>query len=93
VNQNITSLDKMLRLAFPDADIAVTTAGQIAVLTGTIGSPEDSAAAERLVATALNPGVNASDPNTPLKMGVINRLRTATPLQVNLQVRIAEVSR
>jgi pilus assembly protein CpaC len=26
-------------------------------------------------------------------MGVINRLRTATPLQVNLQVRIAEVSR
>ena len=93
VNQNITSLDKMLRLAFPDADIAVNTAGQLAVLTGTIGSPEDSAAAERLVLTALNPGVNVSEPNAPVKMGVINRLKTATPLQVNLQVRIAEVSR
>jgi len=93
VNQNITSLDKMLKLAFPDADIAVNTAGQLAVLTGTIGSPEDSAAAERLVMTALNPGVNVADPNVALKMGVINRLRTATPLQVNLQVRIAEVSR
>lgn len=93
VNQNITSLDKMLRLAFPDANVAVTTAGQLAVLTGTIGSPEDSAAAERLVMTALNPGVNVGDPNVALKMGVINRLRTATPLQVNLQVRIAEVSR
>jgi pilus assembly protein CpaC len=93
VNQNITSLDKMLRLAFPDANIAVNTAGQLAVLTGTIGSPEDSAAAERLVLTALNPGVNVSDPATPVKMGVINRLKTATPLQVNLQVRIAEVSR
>jgi pilus assembly protein CpaC len=93
VNQNITSLDKMLTLAFPDADISVTTAGQLAVLTGTIVSPEDSAAAERLVLTALNPGVNFSDANPVLKMGVINRLRTATPLQVNLQVRIAEVSR
>ncbi|HEU4969905.1 type II and III secretion system protein family protein [Sphingomonas sp.] len=93
VNQNITSLDKMLRLAFPDANIAVNTAGQLAVLTGTIGSPEDSAAAERLVLTALNPGVNVSDPAAQLKMGVINRLKTATPLQVNLQVRIAEVSR
>ena len=93
VNQNITSLDKMLRLAFPDSDVTVTTAGQLAVITGTIGSPDDSAAVERLVTTALNPGINTTDSATPLKMGVINRLRTATPLQVNLQVRIAEVSR
>lgn len=93
VNQNITSLDKMLKLAFPDSDIQVNSAGQLAVITGVVGSPEDAAAAERLVLTALNPGVNISDPNAQLKMGVINRLRTATPLQVNLQVRIAEVSR
>jgi pilus assembly protein CpaC len=93
VNQNITSLDKMLKLAFPDSDVAVTSAGQLAVITGTVASPDDSAAVERLVLTALNPGVNPSDPGASLKMGVINRLRTATPLQVNLQVRIAEVSR
>lgn len=92
VNQNITSLDKMLKLAFPDSAVQVTTAGQLAVITGTIGSPEDSAAVERLVTTALNPGVTLTD-GAALKMGVINRLRTATPLQVNLQVRIAEVSR
>jgi pilus assembly protein CpaC len=93
VNQNITSLDKMLKLAFPDSDITVTSAGQLVVITGTIASPDDSAAAERLVLTSLNPGINVTDPNAQLKMGVINRLRTATPLQVNLQVRFAEVSR
>lgn len=93
VNQNITSLDKMLRLAFPDSDVTVTTAGQLAVITGTVASPDDSAAVERLVLTALNPGVNLTDNSAGLKMGVINRLRTATPLQVNLQVRVAEVSR
>jgi len=93
VNQNITSLDRMLQLAFPGADIDVTTAGQLAVITGTIGTPEDGAAAERLVLSALNPGVNLADPAAQLKMGVINRLKLATPLQVNLQVRIAEVSR
>ena len=93
VNQNITSLDRMLKIAMPDATVRVTTAGQLAVLTGTVASPDDSQQAERLVIAALNPGVNTSDPNTPLKMAVINRLKTATPLQVNLQVRFAEVSR
>lgn len=93
VSQNITSIDRMLKLAMPDADIKVTTTGQIAVLTGTVASPDDSAQAQRLVTALLNPGVNATDPGANLKVGVFNRLRTATPLQVNLQVRIAEVSR
>ena len=93
VSQNITSIDRMLKLAMPDADIHVTTTGQIAVLTGTVGSPDDSAQAERLVMSLLNPGVDVSSPGASLKIGVFNRLRTATPLQVNLQVRFAEVSR
>jgi len=93
VAQNITSVDRMLRLAMPDADITVTTVGQLAVLTGTVASPEDSAQAETLVKTALNPGVNLNDPTAELKMAVVSRLQTATPLQVNLQVKIAEVSR
>ncbi|UYY60263.1 type II and III secretion system protein family protein [Sphingomonas sp. S2-65] len=93
VNQNITSLDRMLKIAMPDASIRVTTAGQLAVLTGTVASPDDSQQAERLVTAALNPGVNTSDASASLKMAVINRLKTATPLQVNLQVRFAEVSR
>jgi pilus assembly protein CpaC len=93
VSQNITSIDRMLKLAMPEADIHVTTTGQIAVLTGTVAAPDDSAQAERLVTALLNPGINTSDGTTPLKIGVFNRLRTATPLQVNLQVRFAEVSR
>lgn len=93
VSQNITSIDRMLKLAMPEADIHVSTTGQIAVLTGTVAAPDDSAQAERLVTSLLNPGVDASTPGATLKIGVFNRLRTATPLQVNLQVRFAEVSR
>jgi len=93
VSQNLTSIDRMLKLAMPEADIRVTTVGQIAVLTGTVQSPDDSAQAARLVTALLNPGVNVSDAAAMLKIGVVNRLRTATPLQVNLQVRFAEVSR
>ncbi|GHH11525.1 MULTISPECIES: type II and III secretion system protein family protein [Sphingomonas] len=92
VSQNLTSIDRMVKLAMPDSDIRVTTVGQIAVLTGTVASPEDSAQAQRLVSGLLNPGV-VPGAETGLKIGVINRLRAATPLQVNLQVRIAEVSR
>jgi len=92
VSQNISSLDKVLRAALPESQVKVTIVGQYALLTGTVASPEDSAAAAQLVRVALNPGSKATSEDG-LKIGVINRLRTATPLQVNLQVRIAEVSR
>ena len=77
----------------PESDIRVTTVGQMAVLNGTVASPEDSAQAEALVRTLLNPGVDVSNPAAALKVVPINRLKTATPLQVNLRVRVAEVSR
>lgn len=93
VIQNINSVDAALRLAMPDADLRVNSAGQLAVLTGTVASPEDAAEAEQLVRAMLNPGVNTSAPDAVLRVAVVSRLRTATPLQVNLQVRIAEVSR
>ena len=92
VAQNSTSLDKMLKVAMPEAEIRVTQVGQIAVLNGTVASPDDSAQAQRLVTGLLNPGIDTSG-DKPLKIGVINRLRTATPLQVNLQVKFAEVNR
>lgn len=91
VSQNITSIDRVLKLAMPDADITVTTVGQMAVLTGTVRAPEDAEQAERLVRAYLNPGIKTE--SEPVKILVMSRLRTATPLQVNLQVRIAEVSR
>lgn len=93
VSQNLTSIDRMMRAAMPEADVKVTTVGQLAVLNGVVASPEASAEAERLATMLLNPGVKVNDPEASLKIGVVNRLRIATPLQVNLHVRIAEVSR
>jgi pilus assembly protein CpaC len=53
----------------------------VVLLTGTVAQPEDAAEAEELVKTF----------STGTK--VISRLKNATPLQINLQVRVAEVSR
>jgi len=93
VSQNINSVDEMLRVAMPDSSIRVMNVGQMAVMTGTVASPEDSAQAELLVKTLLNPGIDINAPGAALKIMPINRLKSATPLQVNLRVRIAEVSR
>ena len=83
VGSNIGSIDQMLALAMPQAKVSVATMGTNTVLlTGTVGAPEDAAEAERLVQAFLGEDMN-----------VISRLRMATPLQVNLQVRFAEVSR
>lgn len=87
VGSNIESVDQMLRLAMPEAKIGVATMGTgTYLLTGTVASPDDAAEAERLVKAFVG-GKEGSDVN------IVSRLRTATPLQVNLQVRFAEVSR
>jgi pilus assembly protein CpaC len=84
VGSNIESVDQMLQLAMPDAKITATTIGSSTyLLTGTVASPEDAAEAQRLVEAFVG-----SDSKK-----VISRLKMATPLQVNLQVRFAEVSR
>jgi pilus assembly protein CpaC len=90
VSQNLSSVNDMLRAAMPDSNISVTTIGQVAVINGTVASPDDAAQAETLVTSVLNPGIKPGD---PLNIVPLNRLRTATPLQVTLKVRIAEVSR
>lgn len=82
VGTNIDSVDQMLHLAMPDAKISTATMNNTVLLTGTVGAPEDAAEAERLVKAFVGD-----------KTQVISRLKLATPLQVNLQVRIAEVSR
>lgn len=93
VSQNITSVDDVLRVAMPNSNIRVMNVGQVAVLTGTVASPEESAQAAQLVSAVLNPGVDLSKEGAMCKICVVNRLNTATPLQVTLKVRIAEVSR
>jgi pilus assembly protein CpaC len=93
VNQNISSINDIVHQAIPDSDIRVQTIGQVAVINGTVASPEDAAQAEMLVRAALNPGVDVTKPDAPLNIVPVSRLKVATPLQVTLKVKIAEVSR
>jgi len=81
VGNNITGVGMMLRAAMPDAEITATPISGMVLLTGTVRDPKDIEEAERLT-TVFAGGAQ-----------VLNRLKTATPLQVNLQVKIAEVSR
>jgi pilus assembly protein CpaC len=82
VGQNMASVDDMLRLAMPEAQIVATPMNGMILLTGTVATPADMEDATRLVQTYVGSGVQ-----------VISRLKTATPLQVMLKVKIAEVSR
>ena len=90
VAQNLSNVNEVLHAAMPDSNITVTSVGQLAVMNGTVASPEDAAQAQALVLSLLNPGKKEGD---ALDIMPVNRLKTATPLQVNLRVRIAEVNR
>ncbi|WP_294394415.1 type II and III secretion system protein family protein [uncultured Sphingomonas sp.] len=81
VGNNITTVGAMLKAAMPEADITAMPVGNMVLLTGTVLGPKDIDEAQRLVET-----FTAGAP-------VINRLHAATPMQVNLRVKIAEVSR
>jgi pilus assembly protein CpaC len=78
---NLADVGGMLKLAMPDATITATPVGGMVLLTGKVRSPKDVEEAQRLTETFTS-GAQ-----------VLNRLRTATPLQVSLHVKIAEVSR
>jgi pilus assembly protein CpaC len=82
VGNNLDSIDQMLTLAMPEADIQVSTLNGVVLLTGTVAQPEDVTEAEKLVEAFVGGSSK-----------VVSRLKTAVPMQVNLQVRIAEVSR
>jgi pilus assembly protein CpaC len=82
VGKNLDSVSQMLSIAMPDDDIRVTTMNGLVLLTGSVRQPEDAAEAVRLVEAFVGKETQ-----------VISRLKNAVPMQVNLQVRIAEVSR
>ncbi len=82
VGQNLASIGDMLQLAMPEADIQATPMSGLILLTGTVAQPSDAEEAERLAQAFVGEGTQ-----------VVSRLRTATPQQVMLQVKIAEVSR
>ena len=82
VGNNISSVDEMLHLAMPDASIQATPMNNLVLLTGTVSSPEDIAEAQRLTQAYVGEGTQ-----------VVARLKSATPLQVMLKVRVAEINR
>jgi pilus assembly protein CpaC len=82
VGSNMDSIAQMLTIAMPESQIVVTTMNGVVLLTGTVGQPEEAVEAENLVKAFTGPTTQ-----------VVSRLKNATPLQINLQVRIAEVSR
>ncbi len=82
VANNVGSLNEMLQMAMPEARIQATPMNNLVLLTGAVSSPDDVEVAQRLVESYVGTGI-----------AIVNRLRTATPLQVMLKVRIAEMSR
>ena len=82
VGTNVGSVGEMLRLAMPEASIQATPMNNLVLLTGTVASPDDASEAERLVKAYVGDSTQ-----------IVSRLKSATPLQVTLKVRIAEVNR
>jgi pilus assembly protein CpaC len=82
VATNVGSVNEMLHLAMPDSNVQATPMNNLVLLTGTVASPDDVDVAQHLVENYVGQG-----------MSVVNRIRTATPLQVMLRVRIAEMNR
>lgn len=82
VGNNIDSIDSIVRLAMPESTIRATPMNGVVLLTGTVAAPEDVEEASRIVQAYVGDGTK-----------IISRLKTATPQQVMLRVKIAEVSR
>lgn len=81
VTRNVSALRNAYKRMLPGVPIEVTTLGQLIVLQGNVGSPAEAAMAEQLAQTVL-----ATD-------RIMNAVNVLQPTQVNLRVRIAEISR
>ena len=73
-----------LASALPGSAIAVATARDVLVLSGSVASAAEGDDAMRLAARYV-PGGDVKQ--------VLNRMAVAAPVQVNIKVRVAEVSR
>lgn len=82
VSVNIKALNEAARAAAPTGAFSVSEAGGAIILSGRVGTIADSERLEAVVRQLAGETVT-----------VVNSLALETPAQVNLQVRIAEVSR
>jgi len=81
VTRNLSALRTAYTRLLPGAPVKVVMLGQLVVLEGNVGSPAEAAMAEELARSIL------------LTDQVMNSVNVLQPTQVNLRVRIAEVSR
>ena len=83
VTHNLGALRDAVKLLHPGTDITVSSAGGSLVLDGEVSSATFSEGLQRLAQRFAGEG----------KDTVLNRLSVTAPTQVNLRVRIAEISR
>lgn len=81
VNRNLRKVQAAIKSLMPDHDIQIQTIGGMVLLQGNVSSPDEAASVENIVKGLA--GVTS----------VMNKLNIMQPTQVNLRVRIAEVSR
>jgi pilus assembly protein CpaC len=82
VTHNLEALQRGISRVAPGQSITATTVDQSLVLTGSVGTPEEAANVVQVASQFVD------DPAR-----VVNRLDVATPTQVNVEVRIAEINR
>jgi pilus assembly protein CpaC len=82
VRHNLSALREAMQRVAPDALVDVESVNGTLLLTGTVGSASAAEDLRQLVARFATE-----------KNGVINKMRVDAPNQVDLRVRIAEVSR
>ena len=82
VNHNLGSLKKALNHVLPNANIQIQSYSGLLVLTGNVDNAEEAEDARRMAEDFIGK-----------KSTIINKLSIATPVQVNLRVRIAEIGR
>jgi pilus assembly protein CpaC len=81
VRHDLERLTRALRKLSPASPIEVSSVGDAIALSGNVGSPKEAEDARVLARRFAG------------EAGIINRLQVASPTQVNLRVRVAEVSR
>ncbi len=97
VNHNLSDLRRTIADLYPDLDVVVSSVGDAIMLNGIVPSALIAQDLERLAGhyagmkeTSIIEGTKTTKTETPM---VINRLQVTAPNQVNLRVRVAEVSR
>ncbi len=95
VTRNLSRLNSTIAELLPDANIDVQSVSGMMILTGFANTPEEAEVAVSMAKQAMRGGGSGGGSSSGGRGGaqVINRIKIATPTQVNLQVKIAEVGR